>query len=201
MAIRFVGAVVLGGIVTLALLMLMRAVITHPEATVDDASTGHVVELVKVQEDQDVVEKPSLDPPPPPPDQPPPDLPPPSTNRDTNPGVEIGRVIVDTDFDIGPAGGFSSDGDYLPIIKVNPIYPRRALSRGIEGYVLLKFVVTETGSVRDPVVIEAEPPNIFDRAAKNAALKFKYKPKMVDGKPVAVSGVPNRIIFQLKEKE
>ena len=56
-----------------------------------------------------------------------------------------------------------------------------------------------TGAVRDPVVIDAKPPGIFDRAAIQAALKFKYKPKVVNGEPVEVAGVRNLIKFELED--
>ena len=200
MAKRYLGAVLLGGVVTFGLLMLMRAVIANPEAAVEDGVEGHVVELVKVIEDQDVQVEERLPPEPPPPDEPPPELPPPSADTDFTMGTEIGHVPEMGKVDLDGAGGISRDGEYLPIIKVRPIYPRRALQRGLEGFVLLEFVVTETGSVRDPVVLDSQPPGIFDRAATQAALKFKYKPKMVDGKPVAVSGVQNKITFELKEE-
>jgi protein TonB len=103
------------------------------------------------------------------------------------------------DLNVDGMGGFSSDGEYLPIVKVAPVYPRRAQTRGIEGYVLLEFVVTKTGAVTDPVVIEASPPGIFDRAAMQAALKFKYKPKVVNGEAIDVAGVRNLITFELAE--
>ena len=80
-----------------------------------------------------------------------------------------------------------------------PIYPRRAQTRGIEGYVLLEFFVTTAGAVRDPRVVESKPPGIFDNAAVQAALKFKYKPKVVNGEPVEVAGVRNLITFELAE--
>ena len=89
------------------------------------------------------------------------------------------------------------DGDYLPIVKVAPIYPRRAQSRGIEGYVIVEFTVTKSGSVRDPFVVEAQPEGIFDRAAMDAALKFKYKPRVVDGEATEVAGVQNKISFEI----
>ena len=53
--------------------------------------------------------------------------------------------------------------------------------------------------MRDPVVIDAKPPGIFDRAAIQAALKFKYKPKVVNGEPVEVAGVRNLIKFELED--
>ena len=96
-------------------------------------------------------------------------------------------------------GAGASDGDYLPIVKVAPVYPQRALSRKIEGWVLVEFTVTETGAVADARAIEAEPPGIFEDAAVEAALKFRYKPRVIDGKPVAVSGVQNLIRFEMEK--
>lgn len=102
--------------------------------------------------------------------------------------------------DVALDGGLaleSGDGEYLPIVKVAPVYPRRALQRGIEGYVIVEFTVTKQGSVRDPIVVEAEPEGIFERAALDAAMKFKYKPRVVNGEPAEVSGIQNRISFEI----
>jgi protein TonB len=40
---------------------------------------------------------------------------------------------------------------------------------------------------------------VFDSAATKAAAKFKYKPKVIDGDPVATGGVQNKISFELVE--
>lgn len=99
-----------------------------------------------------------------------------------------------------PTLGFSgSEGEYLPVVKVQPIYPRRALQRGISGYVVVEFTVTKSGSVTDVKVVEEEPSGIFSRSAMNAASKFKYKPRIVDGKAVDVIGVHNKIVFNIEE--
>jgi len=90
-----------------------------------------------------------------------------------------------------------ADGTYLPIVKVTPQYPRRALARGLEGYVMLEFTVTKTGAVLNPVVVESEPAGVFDAAAIKAALRFKYKPRVLDGIAVSVSGVNNLITFSI----
>ena len=63
----------------------------------------------------------------------------------------------------------------------------------------LEFIVTKTGAVINPVVLESKPPGIFDRASMNAAVKFKYKPKVVNGEPIDVAGVRNRITFELAD--
>ncbi|MDE0006767.1 MAG: energy transducer TonB [Gammaproteobacteria bacterium] len=195
---RYAFGVVLGAVATFLLFMLMQAVIANPEAATDTGIKGRIVDFVRVQEDQEVQVKKRKPPPPPDVDEPPPSMPKPTLDSNVSVGMEIGLVDVDIDVDVSGTG-YSSDGEYLPIVKVAPIYPRRAQSRGIEGYVLLEFTVTTTGSVRDPSVIEAKPPGVFDRSAINAALKFKYKPKVVDGEPIEVAGVRNLITFQLED--
>jgi protein TonB len=71
------------------------------------------------------------------------------------------------------------------------------LQRGIQGYVIVEFTVNKVGAVVDPVVVEAKPEGIFDQAAMDAAKKFKYKPRVVNGEPIAVAGVQNRITFKI----
>ena len=198
MLVRYAFGVVLGAIATFLLFMLMQAVIANPEAATDTGVKGRIVDFVRVQEDQEVQIKKRKPKPPPPVDEPPPSMLKPSLDTDVSVGMEIGLVDVDVDVDVGGTD-YSSDGEYLPIVKVAPIYPRRAQSRGIEGFVLLEFTVTTTGGVRDPSVIEAKPPGVFDRAAINAALKFKYKPKVVNGEAIEVAGVRNLITFQLED--
>ena len=91
-----------------------------------------------------------------------------------------------------------AEGDYLPIVRVAPVYPARAQSRGLEGYVDMSFTVTATGTVIDPIVVFSTS-GLFERAASRAVLKFKYKPRVVDGIPVNVPGVKTRITFKMEE--
>ena len=200
MALRYIFGVVMGILITFGLFMLMNALISNTEGKLNEAPDFEITDFVRVEEDQDLEIKKRKPDPPPPPDEPPPDMPKPDfESSDVSQGVDIGAVDVNVDLNVGGTGGFTQDGEYLPIVKVAPIYPRRAQTRGIEGYVVLEFVVTKTGAVRDPVVVEAKPPGIFDRAAANAALKFKYKPKVVNGEPIEVPGVRNRITFELAD--
>ena len=200
MLMRFGFAVALGAVATFALFLLMQALIKSDKSPFDDSISGKIVDFVRVEDDISIETKQRKPKPPPPPDEPPPDMPKPDFDAsDVSQGVDIGAVDIQVDVNVGGTGGFSSDGEYLPIVKVAPVYPRRAQTRGIEGYVLLEFVVTRTGAVRDPRIIESKPPGIFDRAAVNAALKFKYKPKVVNGEPIDVAGVRNRITFELQD--
>ena len=200
MVMRYTFGVVLGLVTTFLLFMIMQSVIKSDRNPFSDGFDGKIVDIVRLDEDQEIQLKKRKPPKPPPPDEPPPDMPKPDfDNSAVSQGVDIGAVEVNVDLNVGGIGGFSSDGEYLPIVKVAPVYPRRAQTRGIEGYVLLEFIVTKTGAVANPVVLESSPPGIFDRAALNAALKFKYKPKVVNGEPIDVAGVRNRITVELQD--
>jgi len=200
MLARYGVAVSAGVVITAVLFYIMQALILNDNMSLDEGKKRRLADFIQVQDDINVETKIRKPKPPPPPDEPPPDQPKPTfDSSDVSQGIDIGAVSVNVDLNIGGTGGFSSDGEYLPIVKVAPQYPRRAQTRGLEGYVLLEFTVTKTGAVVDPVVIESKPPGIFDRAAMKAAVKFKYKPKVVNGEPVDVAGVRNLIKFELAD--
>ena len=66
--------------------------------------------------------------------------------------------------------------DGKPSLQPSPIYPREALHDGIEGHVLVRFFVTETGTVADVKVIESTPADVFDRSVLRAASRYKFEP-------------------------
>jgi len=92
-----------------------------------------------------------------------------------------------------------SDRDVIPLVRIAPEYPPRALSRGLEGWVQVQFTITATGMVKDPVVVNAEPKNIFDDAALKSIARWRYNPKVDGGVAVERVGVQTIIRFQLEE--
>ena len=76
------------------------------------------------------------------------------------------------------------DSDVIPLVQVEPKYPSQALSRKIEGYVVVRLNVNKEGSVGDVEVVDSDPKGVFEREAIRAAWRYKFKPKLVDGKPV-----------------
>jgi protein TonB len=200
--IRFGIALAVAAGITFAVFFAMQALINTGESAMTEGPDGRVVDFVKVDKEEQVQKKDRQpEKPPKPPEEPPkPDMPKPSQNMDTamdaSMGIAGANVAGDLQVDTGISGG-SGDGEYLPIVKVAPVYPQRALRRGIEGYVVVEFTVTTSGAVTDPRVIEADPPGVFNHAAMEAAKKFKYKPKVVNGKPIEVAGVRNIIRFEL----
>lgn len=101
---------------------------------------------------------------------------------------------------IGLAGGdFVRDTDFIPIFVAQPAYPARALARGREGYAVVEVIITATGSVRDIRLLEEKPAHYgFAKAALKAAAKLRYKPRVVDGEAIEVSGVRYKYSFRLE---
>jgi periplasmic protein TonB len=91
-----------------------------------------------------------------------------------------------------------SDRDVIPLVRIAPDYPPRALSRGLEGWVQVQFTITATGTVKDPVVVNADPKNIFDDAALKAIARWRYNPRVEGGVAVERVGVQTIIRFQLE---
>ena len=99
------------------------------------------------------------------------------------------------------------------MFKVQPIYPRRAQERGTQGYAIVSFTITDSGSVEDAKPLEGycgdpEGPqeemrscSIFNSASARAALKLKYKPKIVDGRATPVEGVLHRFTFIMAQDD
>ncbi len=198
---RTAVGVAVGLVVTFLLYWLMSILVAAGRDALTEAPLGRIVEFVRVpnppqlrteQPKPEKPEKPKVAP-----------ETPEIQNEVIKPdagSVNIGAMAIDNDLVVDTSAGLSaSDGEYLPIVKVAPVYPRRAQSRGIEGWVLLRFTVTESGSVINPEVVDAEPPNTFDRAAMKAVERFKYKPRVVNGEAQQVHGVEHLITFKLDD--
>ena len=131
---------------------------------------------------------------------PPPDL---NLSQNNRPDADMGNTlaIMGTDVDLGEGPGLGSGGadtDIVPLVRVEPLYPQRAAQRGIEGWVEVEFTISAAGTVSSPRVIAYEPSTVFNRAALKAIRKWKYNPKIEEGKAVERPGVTVRLSFQLK---
>ena len=103
------------------------------------------------------------------------------------------------------------DVEHIPLFAVSPVYPRRAKEYGTEGFSIVSFTITESGTVKDAKAIEGycgdpkgpkeamRPCILFNSASVKAAKKLKYKPKIIDGKAVAVNDAVHRFTFVLSK--
>ena len=179
---------------TLSIFYLMQALIAVGDIELGDKAI-RIADVTMPERDLELIqdiERPKEE-------EPPPETMPPEF--DMTPPADLENAAPRPKFDFkGKRSGVFADGSYVPIFKVPPLYHRRAQERGIEGCVMLKFIVTKVGSVRDPQVEWSIPNGIFDRAAMRSAMKFKYKPQIRDGEAIEVKDVYNIIIFKIEDK-
>ncbi len=187
----------LAALVTFALFFLMHSLIFMADKTLNEGPQQKMADIFMPDTQIEVNLKDAKPDKPEDPEEPPPDMPKPEMQdiQMTDTAVNMAAPI-NANVEIGMNGASAQDGEFLPIVKVQPMYPNRAASRGIEGYCTVRYTVTATGTTRDPEVIDC-PNSVFASASKKAAMKFKYKPRVVDGKAVEVPGVRNKFTYQL----
>ena len=195
---RYGSSAVLASTVTLGLFFLMYALIATGDYKIPDEKDRRDIKMVKVDREEDVQRKERVE-------RPPEQEKPPELEIPQVTASGLNKTVFNFDLPTGKqniqgSGINVGDGEYLPIVKVNPIYPQRAQARGLEGYVLLQYTVTTQGTTRDVIVLDADPPGVFNRAAISAAKKYKYKPRVINGTPVEVPGVKTRITFDLPDE-
>ena len=198
---RYFVALAIGGFAALSLLWVMQFLIATGQAAITEALDARFVDFVRVKREETVERKQEKPERPPEVDEQPPELPQQDMDNsdfDSSVAVSVPNPDMNVGLD-GELGDFSlAEGDYLPIVKVAPMYPRRAQSRGLEGHCDLQFTVTPLGTTADVSVIECTS-SLFERASVQALLKFKYKPRVVNGTAIAVPGLRHRITFQIED--
>lgn len=193
--------------ITLGLFFLMVALINLGDNSIPTDNSRKLGDVIMPDRDIDTmfddVEKPEE------PEEQPEDIAQPELDLAPLTGVDVSLPKPKANF--AGSGSFFRDGEYIPLFKVTPIYPRRAQERGIMGYAIVAFTITETGTVENAKPLEGacgdptnpetvfRPCSIFNSAASRAAVKLKYKPKIVDGKAVRVDDVPHKFTFILEE--
>ncbi len=183
--------------VALGLFFLMQALIDR-EYQQEDVKNRKIADIVVPEREIDINVKETKPEKVEDPEEPPPEMEPMEVDFDTDLNVANVAPGASVDVSISSSGMAAGDGEYLPIVKVAPIYPRRAQTRGITGYCIVEYTVTKSGSIRDPRPVDCEPSGVFERASVKAAEKFKYKPRVVDGEPIEVAGVQNKFTYELE---
>lgn len=100
----------------------------------------------------------------------------------------------------GKMGGGAAmfDGDLFPLQRIPPQYPRDAARANITGWVVVEVLVNADGTVRSARVTDAKPKGLFEAAAVQAILRWKFKPKVLNGVPVEQKG-SQKIDFNLNQ--
>ncbi len=206
---RYILVAIVAAVITVVLYLLMHAMISQAADNVNNDNELPAIDFTKVKLDDEIRQRKRVIPKkPPPPKEPPP---PPKMNVQQNQQVVNNMPtpnIPNLDLGVGGDGPFlgavgqvnmTEEGGVIPIVRIAPQYPRKALMAKIEGWVKIKFTITAGGTVSNPEVVDAKPRRIFDREAIRAILKFKFKPKIVNG--VGVEQVATQTIeFDLPDQ-
>jgi len=149
--LRYLSALILGVLISLGLFFLMQSLIDSGEQNKNASSEGQIMEFIRIREDETLSIKDRRKPQKPkPPKEPPP--PPklivekqvkPTMNRIK---IEIPNIDLPSLAGGGPflgnwAGNPLAEGDVLPIVRIDPQWPREALIEGIEGYVVVEVTI------------------------------------------------------------
>ena len=200
---KYAAGVGLSLLITTGLFFIMVVLISLGDSGMKEDTSVKLADIVMPERQIDTflseVEKPEK------PEEQPEDIAQPELDLQPLTGVDVSIAKPKANFSAG--GSFFRDGEYIPLFKVQPIYPRRAQERGTEGFAIVSFTITESGTVENATALEGycgdpegpeeemRPCSIFNSASSRAALKLKYKPKIVDGKATAVDGVLHRFTF------
>lgn len=192
---RFLAAIMAGTVVALLLFLLMQRLVGGGDGFERSDARGEVVDFVRIRGEEILqVRERQVPRKPPPPDKPPP---PPQLQTQVRQQAPRQPLDIETpDIAIGLSGGpalgaawsatdLGVDGDVVPLVRIEPNYPREAVMRGLEGWVRVRFTILPDGSVANPTVVAAEPPRIFNQEAMRAILRWKFRPRIVDGQAVA----------------
>jgi protein TonB len=206
---KYAAGVGLSVIITTGLFFVMVVLISLGDSGMKEDTSVKLADIVMPERQIDTfmteVEKPEK------PEEQPEDIAQPELDLQPLTGIDVSIAKPKANFKAG--GSFFRDGEYIPLFKVQPIYPRRAQERGTEGFSIVSFTITESGTVEDAKAIEGycgdpegpeeemRPCTLFNSASARAALKLKYKPKIVDGKATSVEGVLHRFTFIMADEE
>ena len=188
---------ILGVLVTLSLVFVMFKLIDSGNKDMDEQPAYKIPDFLHVERDRtENTKKTEVDKPDEPEEMP--DIPEEQIEFEAPENVvNMAAPKAGGSLSIGNSG-FARDSDYIPVYVPQPQYPRRAQTRGKEGYAVVQVIITTVGGVRDPVMIEEFPEGWgFGRSAVKAAKKLKYNPRVVDGVAEEVPNVTYKFTFQM----
>tara|TARA_R110002073_G_scaffold260303_2_gene423221 strand:- start:115 stop:759 length:645 start_codon:yes stop_codon:yes gene_type:complete len=189
------GTLAAAAVIGLTLFTLMQLMIAADTILEKPDPSRTYLNFVRVEQNDDVRTKDRQLQEPPPPEAPPetPDLSNQMTNLNPNLNMNMPSIGIPINSGDGPflgavqqGGGMAGfDTDVIPVVRVPPTYPRNARSAQIQGSVTMAVTIRPDGTVSDVSVLESDPPRLFDQAAVDAMRRWKFRPKVVDGNPVA----------------
>lgn len=200
--VRISGVLLLALMINVLLFAMMQQMVAGRRVELSDMAGAQIIDFIRAPDRLDTASQKRLRKKPPEPPQPPEQFPKQVLQQMAAlkkplpmplPRLKIDAPHATIDSDGPYLGGISSEApgfimahDLIAVLRRSPPYPRLLKRRGIEGYVLVEFTVTEQGLVQDPVIIESRPHEDFGQSVRKTVRYWKFQPYRLDGKPVAV---------------
>ncbi|MEZ9953264.1 energy transducer TonB [Vibrio splendidus] len=203
--IRLFVALPLAGALGLALFSFMAWMVDNGHQRSPDNSETLSFNMVMVEQEQEVQRRQRAVPEKPEIPEPPPEAKTsqsqaevtPLNSMSSLPSLDLNTSVDGLAINAPTFSDFGSNQQAMPLYRVEPRYPAKALKRGAEGHVIMSFTIDETGRPVDIQVTDANPRRMFEREAMRALKKWKYQPKVVDGKAIAQVGQTVKLEFKL----
>ncbi|MFA0000719.1 energy transducer TonB [Vibrio lentus] len=203
--IRLFLALPLAGALGLALFSFMAWMVDNGHQRTPDNSETLSFNMVMVEAEQEVQRRQRAVPEQPEIPEPPPEAQTsqsqaevtPLNSMSSLPSLDLNTSVDGLAINAPTFSDFGSNQQAMPLYRVEPRYPAKALKRGAEGHVIMSFTIDETGRPIDIQVTDANPRRMFEREAMRALKKWKYQPKVVDGKAIAQVGQTVKLEFKL----
>ena len=198
MIVRYLSSAAAGILVTTSLLWVMQFLIERTDVVNRTEVPRNTLDWVRVRDDSTVKSDEWEPEPIPDPADPPRQRPSVTTGDGPIHFVPPPPPTPTGHSETGSTGIGYADSPVVSIVNVQPEYPLSASERGIEGYVIVRFDVTATGTVANVSIIESSH-RIFEKPAMRAAERARYKPRVIDGSPLTTTGLQKLFRFELEQ--
>lgn len=202
--LRLLGGLAVAGLVAAGLFLLMMSMVSNTDSGIQEQGEQGAVNFIRIDEQPQETRTKERQPPekPEPPDEPPPPSQPTTSTvakpQASAPELDVPNIETSANIEGSPylggkaepsaspgqgAGGI--DKDPSPVRRVPPTYPATAKRANIEGFVTMEFTVKPDGTVANIKIVNSKPPRMFDRAAKQALSRWRFRPSTSGGQAVS----------------
>jgi len=198
---KIITVTALASATTFGLFAFMAFLISSDQVKLIPPENVIPIDVAQTPEDSRIEEKPKaqFEPPKPPPVMPRNNIAPEVAQVNSNINYQpIGLKINETSSVVTSMKGLP-DSDARSVVRVTPNYPIDAARKGIEGWVVLAFDISKIGEVINVKVLDSTPKRIFDKAAKKALKKWKYRAKSVNGEQVSQHNFTVQLDFNMSQ--
>jgi protein TonB len=203
---RLLVALPVSAAVALGLFTFMAWMVDNGQQRAPEKSEVLAFDIVMVEQERDAQRRQRTVPEKPDSPEPPPEAVPRSSQSAVNatfapsmPSLGLGTAITGLAISVPQFSDFGANQQAMPLYRVEPKYPTRAMKQGAEGFVVLSFTIDAQGRPTDIEILDAKPRRLFEREALRALRKWKYQAKVIDGKAIPQQGQTVRLEFKLNK--